>query len=185
MPDGRVSPGRDGRTGHGRVSPGGGTRLASPCDRSSSTALAPPGHVMSPPEWITALASAITEHLVAASIPAPMGAHVQKADGDADAWEVSLFYGKTEIVGGPKDGKQTDTPFWLDLAGLGRVFDRVDGLTWQAAPLGPDDELGPHVAIEGEYLGNRVTVRILATAPQQFPPARSADTLRGTFVDLW
>lgn len=165
--------------------PDGGIGLASTFEGSRSTALAPPGHVMSPPDWITALASAISEHLVAASIPAPMGAHVRKSEDADDAWEVSLFYGKTEIVGGPKDGKQTDTPFWLDLAGLGRVFDRVDGLTWQAAPLGPNDELGPHVAIAGEYLGNRVTVRILAAAPNQFPPARSADTLRGTFVDLW
>jgi hypothetical protein len=143
--------------------------------------------MMSPPEWVSTLAAAIAEYLVAASIPAPMGAHVQKASDEAggDVWEVSLFYGKTEIVGGPRDGKKTDTPFWLDLAGLSATFDRVDGLSWQAAPLGPNDDLGPHVAIEGEYLGNRVRVRILAAAPSQFPPARSADTLHGTFVDLW
>lgn len=142
---------------------------------------------MSPPEWVSALAAAIAEHLVAASIPAPMGAHVQKESNESapDVWEVSLFYGKTEILGGPKDGKRTDTPFWLDLSGLSKVFDRVDGLAWQAAALGPEDDLGPHVAIEGEYLGHRVRVRILAAAPTQFPPARSADTLRGTFVDLW
>ena len=143
--------------------------------------------VMSPPEWTSALAGAIAEHLVAASIPAPIGAHVQKAVDETgpEVWEVSLFYGKTEIVGGPRDGKQTDTPFWLDLTGLGRVFDYVEGLTWQAAALGPEDDLGPHVAIEGEFEGHRVRVRILAAAPDRFPPARSADTLRGTFVDLW
>lgn len=142
---------------------------------------------MSHPEWVSALAAAIAEHLVAASIPAPMGAHVQKGTEatDPDIWEVSLFYGKTEIVGGPRDGRRTDTPFWLDLAGLGKVFDRVEGFSWQAAPLGPNDDLGPHVAIDGTYEGNRVRVRMLATAPERFPPARSADTLRGTFVDLW
>ncbi|HEX6984524.1 MAG TPA: hypothetical protein VF170_04070 [Planctomycetaceae bacterium] len=141
-----------------------------------------------PPDWLTALAGALAEHFVAAAVPSPMGAHVQRAtDADAPAgvWEVSLFYGKTEVVGGSQDGRRVDTPFWLDLSGLREVFTRVDGFYWQAAPLGADDDLGPHVAIEGDYLGNAVRVRILAAAPPQFPSARSADTLKGTFFDLW
>lgn len=140
------------------------------------------------PDWITALAAALAEHFVAAAVPSPMGAHVQRST-DADApdgvWEVSLFYGKTEIVGGPQDGQRTDTPFWLDLNGVRGVFDRISGFHWQAAPLGPRDDLGPHVAIEGDYRGNPVRVRILAAAPTQFPSARSADTHKGTFIDLW
>jgi hypothetical protein len=139
-----------------------------------------------PPDWLSALTSAIAECLVAASIPAPMGAHVQRAaDADPEVWEVSIFYGKTEIVAGPQDGKRTDTPFWLDLSAVRQVFDRVTGFHWQAAPLGPQDDLGPHVAIDGEYLGHPVRVRVLAAAPDRFPAARSADTLKGTFVDLW
>ena len=138
------------------------------------------------PDWLPALTNALSAHLVAAALPAPMGAHIQRAsDAPETIWELSLFYGKTEIVAGPQDGRRTDTVFWLNLAQLETVFDRVDAFYWQAAPLGPVDDLGPHVAIEGTFQGNAVRVRILANAPAQFPAARSADTLKGTFIDLW
>jgi hypothetical protein len=141
------------------------------------------------PDWLPTLTEALAPHLVAAALPAPMGAHVHRAGGEEQhpdgVWEVSLFYGRTEIVAGPQDGRRTDTAFWLNLAGLAELFDRVDAFYWQASPMGPGDDLGPHVAIEGEFLGNSVRVRILAAAPPQFPAARSADTLKGTFIDLW
>ena len=143
----------------------------------------------SPPEWLTDLAKALSEHLVPAVLPAPLGAHVQQAvDADeqaSDVWEISLFYGKTEIVGGPEDGRRTETAFWLDVIGAQRVLTRVDRAYWQTAILSPSDDLGPHVAVEGDYLGHPVRVRVLSAAPQQFPPARTADTNRGMFIDLW
>jgi hypothetical protein len=141
-----------------------------------------------PPEWLRELAGALAEHLVAAALPAPLGAHVQHttdAEAPQGVWELSIFYGKTDVVGGPQDGLQTDTPFWLDLAGVLKAFNRLDAIFWQSASLGPNDDLGPHVAIEGEYRGQAVRVRVLAAAPPQFPAARSADTIRGTFLDLW
>jgi hypothetical protein len=140
------------------------------------------------PDWLPALTNALAAHLVAAAVPAPMGAHVQRvsdAEGQEGVWEVSLFYGKTEIVAGPQDGRRTDTAFWLNLARLCEVFDRIDAFYWQASPMGPQDDFGPHVGIEGVFKGDAVRVRILAAAPPQFPAARSADTIKGTFIDLW
>lgn len=143
----------------------------------------------SPPEWITPLANALSAHLVPAALPAPLGAHVQLGapheESNEEVWEVSVFYGKTEIVGGPDDGRRTDTAFWLDLEGAFRVLNRVDRFYWQTVSLGPNDDLGSHVAIEGDYLGHPVRLRMLAAAPKQFPSARSADTIKGTFLDLW
>ena len=166
-----------------------------------------------PPDWLYELAKALTEHLVPAVLPAPLGAHIQQArfesetadddltpEPDAmpqggpavmhesscdEVWEISIFYGKTEIVGGPDDGRRTETTFWLDVAGAQKVLTRVDRLYWQTATLSPNDDLGSHFAIEGDYLGHPVRVRILAVAPRQFPPARTADTIRGMFIDLW
>jgi len=141
-----------------------------------------------PPDWIQPLAEALAAHYLVVTPPAPMGVHAQPAADRADGaatWEVSLFYGKTEIVGGPRDGHRTDTSFWLNLLELRDVFDRVETLYWQAAALGDGDDLGPHIAIEGAFRGHSVRVRLLATAPVNFPPSRSADTLRGTFFDLW
>ena len=140
-----------------------------------------------PPDWILALASELAAFFTATTLPSPMGVHVQPSK-DAEppgVWEVSLFYGKTEIVGGPRDGHRTDTSFWLDLAGLQRKFDSVDAFYWQSAALGSDDDFGPHIGIEGDIHGHAVRLRLLASAPPAFPSARSADTLRGTFFDLW
>ena len=152
------------------------------------------------PDWVSSLTEEIARHLVAAAVPAPIGVHVQRSDTPASTgprpstkrraprepvWEVSLFYGKTEVLGGAGDGKRTDTAFWLDLAAVTAAFTSVEGFFWQAAPLGPEDDLGPHVAVEGVYDGHRVRLRVLAAAPERFPSARAADTLNGTFVDLW
>lgn len=139
---------------------------------------------MPAPEWVNALTDAVTPHLIAAGPPSPVGAHLQEGGG-TEPCEVSLFYGGTEILGGARDGERTDLPFWLDLAGLTREFDRVERLSWQAVRLGPNDDLGPHVAIEGTFEGRPVRVRVLAASPAAFGPARSADTLRGTFVEHW
>ena len=142
----------------------------------------------SSPSWLPALTDALADQLIAAAVPAPIGVHLQKtpeSDPADPVWEVTLFYGKTEIVAGPHDGHRTDTPFWLNLVGLIDVFNRIDALYWQASQLGSSDDFGPHVAVEGEFQGNPVRVRILAAAPPQFPSARSADTLKGTFIDLW
>lgn len=140
-----------------------------------------------PPDWISSLTGALTAHFTATALPAPMGAHVQRSKSETPdgIWEVSVFYGKTEIIGGPQDGHRTDTSFWLDLTGLGGLFDQIDAFYWQAAQLGSGDDFGPHVGVEGVFRGHPVRVRLLAKAPAQFPAARSADTLRGTFFDLW
>ncbi len=146
------------------------------------------------PDWASSLTDQIARHLVAVAIPAPIGVHVQRSEppgcgdplaADEPEWDVSLFYGKTEVLGGPGDGKRTDTAFWLDLAAVCGAFSSVEGVVWQASPLGPDDDFGPHVAIDGVYDGRRVRLRVLAAAPERFPSARTADTLTGAFTDLW
>lgn len=140
-----------------------------------------------PSDWLNALSNAVSECLLPAAAPSPIGAHVQTATDDAgrELSEVSLFYGATEVVGGSNDGQRSETPFWLDLAGLRAVFDRVDEFTWQASPLGPEDDLGPHIAIEGEFEGRPVRLRMLSRSPAQFPAARTADARRGVLVEQW
>jgi hypothetical protein len=129
-----------------------------------------------PSDWLDTLATQIAECLVPASPPTPLAAHVQSgltAAGEPTQ-EVSLFYGAIEVVGGPHCGERADVPFWIDLLGLARVFDRIGEFSWQTAALGADDDLGPHVAIEGAYDGLPVRVRVLATAPSRFPATRTA-----------
>ena len=125
----------------------------------------------------------LAQRLIAVGLAAPIGVHVQT--GDDELLELSLFYGRTEIVGGPHDGRTTSVPFWLDLHGLDGIFDLITEFAWQAAPLGDDDDLGPHIALEGVYDGHPVRIRLLAAAPARFPAARAADTLSGDIVERW
>jgi len=138
------------------------------------------------PDWLNSLAETVAECLVAVT-PSSLAAHVQEgADDSGEPMdEVSFFYGATETIGGPKDGKRTHSPFWLDLAPLVAAFDSVDEFTWQAASMGPDDDFGPHVAIEGAFHGRPVRVRVLATSPKQFPAARTAENRRNTVATRW
>lgn len=138
------------------------------------------------PEWLNSLAETVAESLVEAA-GSSLAAHVQSgADGLGEPMdEVSFFYGATETVGGPKDGKRTHAPFWLDLAPLVAAFDSVDEFSWQALPMGPDDDFGPHVAVEGMFRGRPVRVRVLAISPKQFPAARTAENRRNTVATRW
>ena len=140
------------------------------------------------PAWLDALVESTLTHVTPALPPAPIGLHLCLGDDDtqeATTYEVTVFYGKTEVLRGGCDGHTTQTPFWLDLAALTREFDSIDSLTFQSHPLHADDELGTHIAIQGQHLGYTVRLNILAAAPSRFPVARHADTECGEFVNLW
>ncbi|QDT62955.1 hypothetical protein V22_01530 [Calycomorphotria hydatis] len=136
------------------------------------------------PTWLEELAQAAAECIVSTDLSSPIGCHYRE-NQLADEWEVTLFLAKTEIVGGPGDGKKTDSNFWVDLAMLQPLMEDITAFGWQALPMGEDDEAGPHVAMSGNYQGHQVWLRILSTAPDRFEAGRKADVLAGRFVDLW
>jgi hypothetical protein len=140
-----------------------------------------------PLDWLEPLSDVVASRLVAGPEDAPLGAHLQASPDEhgETVWELSLFFGATEVVGGPRDGERTRAAFWFDLAGLTEAFDRVDSFAWQAARLGADDDLGPHVAIEGVFRGRRVCVRMLAEEPSGLPPARSVEARDPAIVERW
>ncbi len=136
-----------------------------------------------PSDWLTDLSTAVAECLVVAAGQMPIGAHVQA--GEDEVPEVSLFFGATEIVGGAQDGRRRNAPFWLDLVGLLQVFKEVEEFAWQAASMGPDDDLGPHVSLSGRFDGRPVRVRVLAASPRQFPAAQTAESRRNAVANRW
>uniref|UniRef100_A0A7C4QP51 Uncharacterized protein n=1 Tax=Schlesneria paludicola TaxID=360056 RepID=A0A7C4QP51_9PLAN len=125
-----------------------------------------------PPEWLTDFAQALLAHLHPTASSAPIGCHYHHS---GTTWEITLFVSRREILGGPNDGRLQATRFCLDLLGICQVFDQVSSVAWQAHRQGRWDELGAHVAVEGDYRGQRVWLRIPAMAPAQFPAERSAN----------
>lgn len=119
-----------------------------------------------PPEWLAGLANQLASRIDPVDQSAAVSCHF--ADGGEDGWEVTLFLAAREQIGGPRDGQRLFSRFLFELASTTELFDRVDQFYWQPVAIGPADEVGPHVAIEGEYDGRRVWVRILAQPGERF-----------------
>ncbi|HET6426519.1 MAG TPA: hypothetical protein VFG20_22700 [Planctomycetaceae bacterium] len=116
-----------------------------------------------PPEWLGEFADRVAALVLAVDVLAPVGCHFCFESG---VWEVTLFAAKTEIVGGPRDGLQRPSRFCLDLAGLTALFTAISSFHWQAHSLGRRDDLGAHIAVEGEVAGHRVWLRVPARVPE-------------------
>src|SRR5687768_15607754 len=116
-----------------------------------------------PPLWLSRLADEVGQTIVPADWLSPLGCHYHRA---GEIWEVTLFASLTEVIGGDKDGAIVRSRFSVDLIRLYAIFTEVDTFHWQALPLGAQDELGPHVAVEGRYGAERVWLRVLARPPR-------------------
>jgi hypothetical protein len=136
----------------------------------------------SPPVWLTGLIDQVVPQIYGADVLPPLGCHYFRAD---EGWEVTVFASNTEIVGGEKDGQKLPARFCVDLQKIADLFSNVTGFSWQVQSLGPDDDLGPNVSVEGVYDGQPVWLRILAFAPPQFSSGRYARVYEGCWEDAW
>lgn len=136
----------------------------------------------SPPDWLREFADAIAEQIRAVDLLAPIGCHLFHA---VDVWEVTLFVSSTEVIGGQHDGRERASRFFLDLQGVASVFDTVESFAWQAQDLGDDDDVGPHISVEGSYQGEAIWLRIPATAPPAFQPGRQANAYHHRWEETW
>ncbi len=127
--------------------------------------------MINPPPWLAEFADQVTALILAVDVLSPVGCHFCV---EADIWEVTLFAARTEVLGGPRDGEQRPSRFYLNLAGLMQQFTSITSFHWQAHSLGKHDDLGAHVAIEGEVDGHRVWLRIPSHAPAMFDAGRVA-----------
>ncbi len=135
-----------------------------------------------PPAWLADLSDRVIA-LTSAAVPlASVGCHFQSVE---DVWEVTLFAGATETVGGSRDGAWSDPPFSVDLVGLPACFDELHQMWWQTQPLGEDDDLGAHLSAEGLVEGHKVWLRIKAHAPDRFGPAHQSVNNNQQMIDLW
>lgn len=138
----------------------------------------------SPPSWIAELADRVAAGIQGFELLSPLACHIHHNDA-LDQWELSLFPSATEIVGGRYDGLRTTSRFALDLATVYDAFDTISAFHWQAQRISDDDDLGPHVSIEGTVGDHLVWVRVLATPPARFEPGRSLNTAENRFEERW
>jgi hypothetical protein len=135
-----------------------------------------------PPDWLKDLADAAAQLMIPADVMSPIGCHFCQAEG---VWEVTIFASSTEIVGGGRDGEVCRSRFTVDVQALSLLLTDVVDISWQAHPLAADDELGPHIAIDGWLGEHQVSLRVLAFPPKRFTPGRRAIGYASQFEDLW
>jgi hypothetical protein len=136
----------------------------------------------SPPDWLQDLADAAAQLMIPADVMSPIGCHFCHVD---EVWEVAIFASGTEIVGGGRDGEIRRSRFTVDVKALSRLFTAISDVSWQAHHLAADDELGPHVAIEGWFGKYQVRLRVLAFPPKRFGPGRRAIGYASLFEEMW
>lgn len=73
----------------------------------------------------------------------------------------------------------------VDLRDLMEVFDAIESVYWQPQTMADDDEVGPHVGVEGIFEGHSVWLRITAEPPSQFESGRMVDVLANEVEDRW
>jgi hypothetical protein len=134
------------------------------------------------PDWMRSFADAVAAQLQAVDVLPPVGCHVHRTE---EAWEMTVFASATEVIGGSRDGEIRASRFHVDVLGVCQLFDEISGIAWQTQRLGPWDDLGAHLAIEGQVHGEPVWLRIPAVAPKPFEPGRLAHALTQQWEEVW
>lgn len=137
-----------------------------------------------PPAWLRWFVNDVIRGVIDRTVAAPFGCHFFH-DKEADVWEVSLFVSRTEVFGGPADGKQVPSGLQIDISTVSAAFDSLPAMFWQAEPICDDDELGNHLSFEGTARGFSIWLRILQHAPEWIGPGRLVHARSGQVEDVW
>jgi len=138
----------------------------------------------SPPAWLRWFVNDAVRGIVDRQVTAPIGCHFYH-DADTNVWEVSLFISRTEVCGGPADGKLVPSGLQIDIMAVCSAFDSPPAVYWQAEKISHDDELGNHLSLEGIARGFGVWLRILQNPPEWTGPGRVVHAATGNVEDVW
>ncbi|MCY2964821.1 MAG: hypothetical protein NT069_14490 [Planctomycetota bacterium] len=92
-----------------------------------------------------------------------------------ERWEIAMYLGQTELIGGRNDGQTRAVAFQFDLLALSQLFSRVDAMQWNAFPAcASDDEDHPiewsFLSVIGEYAESNLRLKIYGTPPEDAGP---------------
>jgi hypothetical protein len=126
-----------------------------------------------PSAWMNEMVEAVVSCMEAHS---PMGAMGWRYHEEDEFAELVVYPTPVKLVGEVHDGAIVIPGFSLDVQALQALFERVTALQWNAQGVGPDDDDGPHISIEGTYQGHSVWLRVLAEPPDDEEPGLQLDT---------
>ena len=127
----------------------------------------------SPSEWMNDLVEAVADCMESHSAAGPVGWRYYEED---DHVTLVVYATPGELLGGEYDGTIVLPGFSLDGQALQSLFEAVASLNWKAQGLGPHDDEGPCLSIEGVYHGHAIWLRVLAEAPEDEESGLEIDT---------
>lgn len=124
------------------------------------------------PTWFSSFVDDISERFEPFSGVARVGYECAFSDG---VWEISIFLGETEMIGGADDGRLMPVNFRFDLTSITRHFDQIESLHWNAFPNSPVEEAQDKdlsfLTINGTVQSDTVMLQIHSTPPSPVGPA--------------
>lgn len=129
------------------------------------------------PGWLLTLISDLAQGFEPFQGVARVGYEAQQGES---GWEVALFLGETELVGGAEDGELCPVNFRYDIKILDRLFDALESVHWNAFPSSHvcfDDVADLSMLIvRGVVRGEAVQVQIHAGPPDSVGPGMRRHT---------
>ena len=122
------------------------------------------------PGWVTEFVEQVAELFEPLEDDGRVGFDCQLCE---QRWQVSLFLGATEQVGGQDDGRLEYANFQFDLKRLLDCFEEIDRFRWTAYPAGLDgeDETSPSsITLDGRVAGESLRLQIHSHPPQDAGP---------------
>lgn len=119
------------------------------------------------PDWLVELVDGLAERFDPDTDVARAGYCCHPLE---TGWDVDLFLGRTEVVGGPHDGKEMPTPFRFDLSVFQQAFTKIVSMNWNTGGA----EGGSRVTVEGLICEHAVRVTVHSLPPQEIGPGLRA-----------
>ncbi|HUG90416.1 MAG TPA: hypothetical protein VML55_06265 [Planctomycetaceae bacterium] len=131
------------------------------------------------PDWLVEFINAAADRFDPLAGVGRVGFESRAVEG---RWEVVLYLGSTEVVGGAQDGESLPAAFSFDLLGLLRSFTQVQQLSWTARPRGGDEDggdggeggadrrLDARVTIEGFVGEQPLLLQVCSLPPEEAGP---------------
>lgn len=122
------------------------------------------------PAWVTQFVNDAAELFEPMEDVGRVGFDCQIAD---DCWEVALYLGSTEIVGGREDGQYRYSGYTFDLRTLMSQFHEIEAIEMAAHDDEPTEKPAvprAMVTIDGRIDDNRLRVRVHSIPPSDIGP---------------
>ena len=119
------------------------------------------------PAWLLSLVDTVADIFEPCTGVARVGFDCQAGP---DRWEIALYLGKTELVGGAVDGAAEFVNFRFNVLDLLNQFSRVERCAWHALPQPCSHDQSSFLVCEGIWQEHPVCLQFFALPPESAGP---------------